>query len=133
MPYLHTCNIKWILYWLVIAIYHMKLEFWIPQMLLSRNSKHFYLGKFLVILFKFLQRVTYSISLILLTLLFHWKFLSSSHVFYIIFFWFHIFIFLKILTLHNFCMCFSIWYYFNSCIIFLLCIFKSFKDVKRLV
>jgi hypothetical protein len=31
----------------------------------------FYLGKLLVILFKFLQRVTYSISLILLTLLFH--------------------------------------------------------------
>jgi hypothetical protein len=30
----------------------------------------FYLGKLLVILFKFLQRVTYSISLILLTLLF---------------------------------------------------------------
>jgi hypothetical protein len=29
----------------------------------------------LVILFKFLQRVTYSISLILLTLLFHWKLL----------------------------------------------------------
>ena len=93
----------------------------------------FHLGKLLVILFKFLQRVTYSISLILLTLLFHWKFLSSSHVFYIIFLWFHIFIFLKFLTLHNFCMYFSIWYYFNSFIIFLLCIFKSFKDVKRLV
>jgi hypothetical protein len=99
---------------------------------LSRNWKHFYLGKLFVILFKFLQRVTNSISLFLLTLLFHWNFLSSSHVFYIIFLWFHIYIVLKLLTLHNLCMCFSIWYYFNSCIIFLLCIFESFKDVKRL-
>jgi hypothetical protein len=88
----------------------------------------FYLGKLLVILFKFLQRVTYSISLILLTLLFLWKLLSSSHVFYIIFLWFHIFIFLKILTLHNFVCTFL----FDTILIRLLFFYYVFLNLLRM-